>query len=156
MARYEFGGGAADFVTAPITTDRLFRAASATLTVYLTRAGGAAVTDLLLGGVPVTTIPVGANGQIPTFTGPDGVTTLWASASGGDRIRLLSPTVLEQAAAAGAAGSFAKDPNDPGFFVTAPSGTGGGTTVTDNGDGTFTISGDGVVDNADGTYTIGA
>jgi hypothetical protein len=35
-------------------------------------------------------------------------------------------------------------------------GTGGGVAVTDNGDGTFDLSGSSVVDNGDGTYSIAA
>jgi hypothetical protein len=38
----------------------------------------------------------------------------------------------------------------------APIGSGGGVTVTDNGDGTFTASGTAVTDNGDGTFTIAA
>lgn len=87
MARASFGGGAADFVFTP-TAGGLLKLAPATLTLWTAQTGGTQITDLLVNGAPATTITVGADGQIPTFQGPDGVVSLWASA-GGARVKLV-------------------------------------------------------------------
>lgn len=87
MARASFGGGAADFVFTP-TAGGLLKLAPATLTMWTAQTGGTQITDLLVNGAPATTITVGADGQIPTFQGPDGVVSLWASA-GGARVKLV-------------------------------------------------------------------
>lgn len=86
MSRATFGGTAGDFV-ASVGSDRLLRAVSATLTLWDAETGGTQVTDLLLDGSPVTEIPVGRDGQVPEFQGPDGVAVMWAEA-GGSRVRL--------------------------------------------------------------------
>lgn len=81
MARASFGGGVADFVFAS-TSGGLVKLTSAALTFWTAETGGTQHTDLLLSGAPVTSIPVGADGQVPTFQGPDEVYTMWADAGG--------------------------------------------------------------------------
>jgi hypothetical protein len=88
MARGTFGGTAGDFV-ATVGPAGSLRAQSATLTLWTADTGGTQVTDLLLNGSPVTSIPVGRDGQVPEFQGPDGVFELWADAGGGGRARLV-------------------------------------------------------------------
>lgn len=79
MARYTFGGGSGEFVV-----DRNFRAVSATaIECWLTEEGDDQTTDLLVGGNPAASVSSGVLGRVPTFQGPDGVSTLWASADGG-------------------------------------------------------------------------
>ncbi|WP_133059408.1 hypothetical protein [Nocardioides sp. PD653-B2] len=66
--------------------------------MWTAETGGSQVTDLMLGGVPVTSIPVGTNGAVPTFQGPDGVYSLWAD-GGSDRSRLDAVGSILEAAA---------------------------------------------------------
>lgn len=86
MARHTFGGGASDFL-AVVGPGGVVRAAAGSIAMWTAETGGTQVTDLLLNGSPVTAIPVGADGQVPTFSGPDGVTVLWAAA-GAARVAL--------------------------------------------------------------------
>lgn len=88
MARSTFGGTASDFVFTA-TSGRLLRLSAANLTMWTAESGGAQIVDLLLNGSPATVIPVGEDGQVPAFQGPDGVTELWADAGGG-RIRIVA------------------------------------------------------------------
>lgn len=98
MARHEFGGGSSDWVFST-SGGGLVRVTSATLTLHDAETGGSQVTDLLVGGVPATSVPVGSDGMVPSFSGPDGVTELWASA-GGPRIKLVSEAGIREAAEA--------------------------------------------------------
>lgn len=88
MARSTFGGTAADFVV-QVGASRVLRAFPATLTLWTARTGGTRVTDLLLDGVAVDSIPTDASGGVPPFQGPDNTVQLWADAGGGARVRLL-------------------------------------------------------------------
>jgi len=90
MARASFGGGVADFVVTAAAPGDPLRFASATLTFWDAETGGTQHTDLILGAAPVTSIPVGTNGQVPTFQGPDGVYVMWASAGGGERVQMVA------------------------------------------------------------------
>lgn len=92
MARCTFGGGSADFVMSA-ASGGFIRLTSATLYVWPTASSGTQITDLLLAnGTSATTIPVGNDGQVPVFSGPnDGTSELWVSAGlTGARIRLTS------------------------------------------------------------------
>lgn len=88
MTRATFGGTAGDFL-ATVGPGGVVRAAGGTLTMWDAETAGTQHTDLLLDGNPVTTIPVGNDGQVPTFQGPDSVGSMWADAGFG-RVRLLS------------------------------------------------------------------
>lgn len=90
MARNNFGGTSGDSVFAQ-GIDRALRPTSASLLLWDAQTGGSQVTDLLLDGVEVATIPVPSDGQIPQFQGPDGVTHLWASGAVNGK-RILLPT----------------------------------------------------------------
>lgn len=85
MARFQFGRGIADFVVRP--TDGLWGiGAGTTLTFWDAPDAGTQHTDLLnADGEPTTEVVTDAQGRIPTFAGPDGVTGLWASAGGTSR-----------------------------------------------------------------------
>lgn len=85
MARESFGGATGDFLYRA-TGSRLLRLEAATMRLWDAETGGTRVTDLLLDGAPVTEIPVGESGDIPTFEGPDGVVGLWAEAGGARRL----------------------------------------------------------------------
>lgn len=90
MARATFGGTADDFVYETVAGG-LVRTKAGTLTVWDAETGGTQYTDLLLDAVAATVIPVGADGQVPDFQGPDGVYEVWVSA-GGARIKMLPAT----------------------------------------------------------------
>ncbi|MFZ4143398.1 glycosyl hydrolase family 28-related protein [Streptomyces griseoincarnatus] len=85
MARSLFGATLADYVVQP--TDGLWGVApGAALTFWSAADGGTQYTDLLDGsGATASTITTDENGFIPTFSGPDGVTGMWADAGGGTR-----------------------------------------------------------------------
>lgn len=88
MARSTFGGTAADYVITA-ASGGLMRLTAATLTFWDAPTGGNRHTDLLLAGSPVSSIVVGADGQIPAFEGPDLVTAMWADGGAG-RARLVA------------------------------------------------------------------
>lgn len=92
MARASFGGGSADFVYRIAGPGGLIALTSATLTAWTAETGGTQLADLLLGGLPAAVIPVGDDGQIPTFQGPDGVTGLWVDGGGPSRSYLRADT----------------------------------------------------------------
>ncbi|MFF8980170.1 glycosyl hydrolase family 28-related protein [Streptomyces cellulosae] len=85
MARYLFGATLADYVVQP--TDGLWGVApGAALTFWSLADGGTQYTDLLdSSGATATTITADGQGFIPSFSGPDGVTGMWADAGGGTR-----------------------------------------------------------------------
>lgn len=91
MARCEFGGGSADFVMAA-SNGGFIKLSAATLYVWTTQVGGSQITDLQLNGAPVTVVPVGSDGQVPVFLGPnDGTSEVWVTAGPtGPRTRLTS------------------------------------------------------------------
>lgn len=99
MARVRAGGTTSDFVYT--TVGGVIRVASATLTIWSAETGGTQLTDLLLDGNPVTTIPVPSTGQVPDFDLPDGAYDAWASADGGaTRVKLAVQSEDAQFAAA--------------------------------------------------------
>lgn len=85
MARFEFGSGIADYVVRP--SDGTWGIApNAVITFYSASTGGTQHTDLLsAGSTPITSVTSDANGFIPRFFGPDGVTGMWADAGGTSR-----------------------------------------------------------------------
>lgn len=124
MARYTFAGTADDRAFAPTTVGakELLTFSGALLTMWDAATGGTQITDLLLASVPVTSVPVGPDGQIPQFEGPDGVTSMWADGGGGERVLLLAIDVdiVEQAAAhEAAAAGYAQDAADSAAAATA-------------------------------------
>lgn len=126
MARSNFGGTPGDFL-AVVGPGGMLRAVPGTLTLWSAETGGTQHTDLLLAGAPVSTIPVTHDGQVPAFQGPDGVSTVWADADGGQRIRLLSDkTAAELASDAFIAGMLGDTDSDAFAALT---GTGGAVAV---------------------------
>lgn len=95
MARQTFGATSADYVITLGPGNEL-HASPATLTFWSAATGGIQHTDLLLNGSPVTSIPVGNDGVVPLFLGPDVVTEMWADA-GGQRVRILAAGAYVQA-----------------------------------------------------------
>jgi hypothetical protein len=91
MARFTFGGTAGDFVFATNSDLFLKVAPSAVLTFWSAQTGGTQYTDLILNGSPATTITATLVGQVPVFSGPDGITQMWVSADGGPRVLAYSP-----------------------------------------------------------------
>ena len=85
MARFDFGGTSADWVFST-QADGTMRVAAAGLTFWSAKTGGTQYTDLIVDGQPASSVTVGADGQIPVFQGPDGITQVWAS-GGGSRAR---------------------------------------------------------------------
>jgi len=85
MARSTFGASLADFVVQP--SDGLWAvAAGAIITFWDSDDGGSQYTDLLdASSTPVTQVTADEFGAIPEFSGPDGVTGMWADAGGANR-----------------------------------------------------------------------
>lgn len=100
MARMTFGGTAADFV-ASVGPAGTIKALPATLTFWSAKAGGTRYTDLMLNGAAATQVVTGADGQVPAFQGPDGITTMWADAGSG-RVRMgseITPAAISDSVA---------------------------------------------------------
>ena len=96
MARFDYGGSVPDFIFTTATvggvTNTMRLPTGAALTFYSAKTGGTQYTDLRLASAPstpVSSIPVGTDGQIPDFQGPDGVTSMWAT-GGLTRVRMVS------------------------------------------------------------------
>lgn len=89
MARYTFGGTAADFVVTVGPAGAL-HAVPARLTFWTARTGGTQITDLLVDAAPESSVRVQVGGQVPAFQGPDEVAELWADAGRGDRSLMLA------------------------------------------------------------------
>ena len=105
MARHTFGGTPTDWTmnlgatttSSGVTTAPVLAAGPITLTMWPSKVGGVQYEDLLdESGTPVSaivtadgagTLPVGS---IPEFSGPDGVTIMWADAGGGVRYKLVA------------------------------------------------------------------
>lgn len=85
MSRFQFGGGTADYVADSNGRPR----SGVTVTFYDAETGGSQLSDLLdADGAAVGSVTSGAGGRIPRFSGPDGVTELWAEAGGAYRSRM--------------------------------------------------------------------
>ncbi|MDT6983768.1 hypothetical protein ACFSUJ_12340 [Streptomyces lusitanus] len=83
--RYLFGATLADYVVQP--SDGLWGVApGAVITFWSDADGGTQYTDLLdASSNPVTSITADGNGFIPSFSGPDSITGMWADAGGTSR-----------------------------------------------------------------------
>lgn len=93
MARADFAGTVSDYVASTYrfgNSDLLALAGGVTLTFWDAETGGTQHTDLLLDGAATSTITSGSDGSVPVFSGPDGVTVMWADAGGGDRVRMVT------------------------------------------------------------------
>jgi hypothetical protein len=101
MARSTFGGTTNDILLGE-APDGALHYTTGTLTFWTASTGGTQHVDLLMppGGSAASSIPVGANGQMPAFEGPDGVTEMWVDA-GGDAGRFL---LLDRDAGGGGGG----------------------------------------------------
>lgn len=85
MARFEFGAGVADFVVTPIDGQWTVGAETA-VTFWDGMTEGVQYTDLLdATSAAITSVTSDANGALPRFFGPDGVTGMWADAGGPTR-----------------------------------------------------------------------
>ncbi|HEY9416462.1 MAG TPA: hypothetical protein VIQ30_17035 [Pseudonocardia sp.] len=105
MARYPFGGGISDWTFGTVTvsgTDGLAQVAGGVgVTFWSAETGGIQFTDLLdpnLQAVSSVTSSDGTDGravgQIPPFSGPDGIRLMWAQAGTGPRA--IIKTTAEQ------------------------------------------------------------
>lgn len=102
MARFAFGGGVADWAFTSVDAvdgndNMVQQSGGIVITFYNTETGGTQHTDLLdsSGGAATSvTSSDGTDGRtlghIPPFSGPDGVTTMWASAGGGARALMVT------------------------------------------------------------------
>ncbi|MFB8772091.1 hypothetical protein [Streptomyces broussonetiae] len=86
MARYQFGRGMADYVVRP--SDGLWGVgAGAAVTFWDASDSGTQYTDLLdATSTPITEVVTDEYGALPAFSGPDGVTGMWADAGGESRV----------------------------------------------------------------------
>lgn len=138
MTRFTFGGGAADFTFAEhmVGGQDYVTLAPATITFWSAQTGGTNYTDLVLNGVSVSSITASSSGGIPSFQGPDGVSSMWADGGAG-RVRMYAydayadttdaavATAVEDPASATrtalsatyAVHGEAFDPNDVGYDV---------------------------------------
>lgn len=97
MARSTFGGTTDDSVEAikTIAGQKVSSPqANIVVTFWSAKTGGTQYTDLLLNGAAATSVTSDTNGQLPEFSGPDGIASMWADAGGG-RVRInsnLGPT----------------------------------------------------------------
>lgn len=84
MARSDFGGTGYDFVADlfDFAGRKLLGIASAELTFWTAQTGGTQYTDLLVDGSPASTV-MATEAGVPSFKGPNGVKTMWASVGGG-------------------------------------------------------------------------
>ncbi|WP_335936610.1 hypothetical protein [Streptomyces sp. PTD5-9] len=92
MARFDYGQGIADFVTTP--ADGIWMVApNAPITFWDAPLDGVQHLDLLdADGTPITSVTSDEHGQLPRFSGPDGVDGMWADAGGGRRAWLYAHT----------------------------------------------------------------
>ncbi|WP_151480617.1 right-handed parallel beta-helix repeat-containing protein [Streptomyces albicerus] len=97
MARSTFGASLADYVVQP--SDGLWAvAAGAVITFWDDSDGGTQYTDLLdASSAPVTQVTADEFGAIPEFSGPDGVTGMWADAGGASRAWIEARSVTSGA-----------------------------------------------------------
>ncbi|MER7331656.1 MULTISPECIES: hypothetical protein [unclassified Micromonospora] len=105
MARYMFGGGIADYTmilgdtvtVGGFTGHPVVAVGGQPVTFWTAEEGGSQHTDLLdTEAQPVSTVlsedgtGIRAVGQIPRFSGPDGITTMWAQAGDGPRALMVT------------------------------------------------------------------
>lgn len=104
MTQFNFGGGSADFLfsNTVIGGVDLMSLSGGTLTFWSAATGGTQQT-VTYNGNPVTSISVGATGQIPNFLGPAGVTNLWADAGGNARVQMWAYDIAVATTDAGVA-----------------------------------------------------
>ncbi|MGK5531528.1 glycerophosphodiester phosphodiesterase [Streptomyces sp. URMC 129] len=107
MARHLYGG-VAEYVIAKGTANAAILQPGATVTCWSAESGGSQYTDLLMsdGVTPIAggELEADATGALPEWYGPDGVTSLWLDASGGEGPRRrAAPTSAAQTAVAVAA-----------------------------------------------------
>lgn len=86
MARYEFGRGIADYIVQPM--DGVWGVApGVVVTFWDSVTEGTQYTDLLdAASQPITEVTANEQGLLPSFSGPDSVTGMWAEAGGGARV----------------------------------------------------------------------
>jgi lysophospholipase L1-like esterase len=101
MARQSFGAGVADFVVQP--SDGLWAVApGAVVTFWDSAEAGAQYTSLLnSSGSPVTSVTADEFGHLPRFSGPDGVTGMWADAGGETRVWMDAHGIVSGGASSG-------------------------------------------------------
>lgn len=105
MARYTFGGNAADFAILPPSLHNRFTVANPNVsggTAWSAQTGGTQYTDLVTvdGGTPICT---DSDGYIYRFQGPDGVVDLWVDFGSGRKHLITSDALTSAFDAAGAA-----------------------------------------------------
>lgn len=116
MTRFTFGGGAADFTFAEhmVGGQDYVTLAPATITFWSAQTGGTNYTDLVLNGVSVSSITASSSGGIPSFQGPDGITSMWADGGAG-RVRMYAYDAYADTTDAAVATAV----EDPGSATTA-------------------------------------
>lgn len=109
--RYAFGLSASDWVFTDGTADAATLVASAVVTCWNAASGGTQYTDLALdaaGASPITSVTSSdgtdgnIKGTVTRFYGPDGITQMWASANGGNRVLMLTTDAGDIGASAAA------------------------------------------------------
>lgn len=91
--RHPFGGGLSEWAMTPGASSYAYVSPGAEVRAYNAPTGGVRVTDLSMDpdGVNVVgAVTADANGQIPVFYGPDGITALWLSANNGPRTKAIT------------------------------------------------------------------
>lgn len=83
MARASFGGGTADYLE-----DAQGKRIAGSVSLWSAAVGGTRYSDLLVGGVAVTSVTSDVYGSLPEFSGPDGILKMYADGNGGRRVVL--------------------------------------------------------------------
>lgn len=95
MARHLFGGSIPDYVVTPgdsvtvggVTGNQVLLVPAEAVTFWSDPSTGTQYTDLLdLTNSAITGVTSDADGALPQFYGPDGITVMWADASGSRRL----------------------------------------------------------------------
>lgn len=95
MARFKFGLNLTDWVFQEGSSGEAILAGGVEVTFWNSKTGGVRYTDLLLGELPTSSITSSdgtttPTGTIPEFSGPDGITSMWADAGGGTRYLMIT------------------------------------------------------------------
>lgn len=97
MSRHQFGQSPSDWTFTVGAANAATLAGSVVLTFWDNATSGTQYTDLLDStGTPITTVTTSDGltglplGTIPRFSGPDGVTVMWADGGGGYRSRMIA------------------------------------------------------------------